>query len=293
MRISSKMGLTKDRAEAVLSTPSPALSEAQLVPGVQHLMNHTPSDPLVKIHSDCVEVPLSQGKVALVDIADADRVLRYKWCALCPNPNRGKPKWYAVRKDYSFRPAKTIYLHRFLMEVDEGLEVDHENGDGLDCRRANLREATRSQNAQNVATTFGCSRYKGVQERHGGWYAALTAQGVLYTGRRFETEEEAARAYDVLSRAMHGEFGVRNFPDEGDAFSLEYVLNRRAGYGRRKGEQHPRSVLTEQKVREIRRRVAAGEKKLSLAAEYGVAPSTVTAVIQRKIWTHLEDEVAA
>ena len=45
---------TKDRAEGKLVAPAPALSEAQLVPGVQHLMNHTPSDPLVKFHSTAV-----------------------------------------------------------------------------------------------------------------------------------------------------------------------------------------------------------------------------------------------
>jgi hypothetical protein len=37
----SKIYPTKDRAEAVLSTPAPALSEALTLPGVQHLMNHT------------------------------------------------------------------------------------------------------------------------------------------------------------------------------------------------------------------------------------------------------------
>ena len=42
------------RAEGKLVAPAPALSEAQLVPGVQHLMNHTPSDPLVKFHSTAV-----------------------------------------------------------------------------------------------------------------------------------------------------------------------------------------------------------------------------------------------
>lgn len=53
MRIRSKMGLTKDRAEAVLSTPSPALSEALIAPGVQHLMNLTIPLVHVKFDSGC------------------------------------------------------------------------------------------------------------------------------------------------------------------------------------------------------------------------------------------------
>jgi hypothetical protein len=45
--------------------------------------------------------------------------------------------------------------------------VDHENGDGLDNRRANLRIATRAQNCANKKkyVTKKSSRYNGVYRK--------------------------------------------------------------------------------------------------------------------------------
>jgi len=56
MPIRSKLGGTKDRAEGMLSASAPALSEAQLVPGVQHLMNLTIPYEQVKFHIGCLRL---------------------------------------------------------------------------------------------------------------------------------------------------------------------------------------------------------------------------------------------
>lgn len=42
-----------------------------------------------------------------------------------------------------------LFLHRFLMQAPKGMVVDHINGDGLDCRRMNLRIVTYAENAKN------------------------------------------------------------------------------------------------------------------------------------------------
>lgn len=54
-----------------------------------------------------------------------------------------------------------------------------------------------------------------------------------------------------------------------------------------KGEKHGRAKLTEAQVREMRRRAAAGETRVHLAACYGVSPSTVDAIVGRRNWTHI------
>jgi hypothetical protein len=53
------------------------------------------------------------------------------------------------------------------------------------------------------------------------------------------------------------------------------------------GEGHHRAVLTEAQVREIRARRAAGEQGVRLAREFGVTPTTICNVHQRKTWGHL------
>lgn len=56
-----------------------------------------------------------------------------------------------------------------------------------------------------------------------------------------------------------------------------------------RGERNPRAILNEEKVREIRRRAAAGETHKTLAAEYGVGPTTIDAVVKRETWKGVAD----
>lgn len=94
-----------------------------------------------------MEVQLTRGMVALVDDEDFERVSQHKWAA-SPNGNRWYGQTNVKRPDGSHT---TMRLHRFVLRLPPGRlpEVDHENHDGLDCRKENLRQLTRSQNAQN------------------------------------------------------------------------------------------------------------------------------------------------
>jgi IS30 family transposase len=55
-----------------------------------------------------------------------------------------------------------------------------------------------------------------------------------------------------------------------------------------RGEQNGAAVLTEELVREIRRRHASGVSAYRMAREYGVAKGTVQFVIQRVTWKHVQ-----
>lgn len=88
------------------------------------------------------EVPLTQGKVALVDDIDWPLVSAQKWRAAFI-----VDRWYAVG---TVDGNNNTYLHRFITDAPRGTEVDHINHDDLDCRRENMRITTRSQNAQNL-----------------------------------------------------------------------------------------------------------------------------------------------
>lgn len=61
-----------------------------------------------------------------------------------------------------------------------------------------------------------------------------------------------------------------------------------------RGEEHGNAKLTVDQVREIRRRYAPGANRHStgnraaLAEEFGVAPSTIRDVVQRRRWKHVD-----
>lgn len=53
------------------------------------------------------------------------------------------------------------------------------------------------------------------------------------------------------------------------------------------GERHHKAKVTDAAVREIRRRVAAGETCRALAPEYGVSPSAIERIASRRAWAHV------
>lgn len=159
-----------------------------------------------------VEVPLSQGYVAIVDAADAVRVLQYKWHA---HPHRQTV--YArrnVRRPDGTRA--TLLLHQFLTGYGR---TDHRDGDGLNNRRSNLREATTGENSQNRRLGLdNSSGFKGVYwlKRNGKWRAQIRVAGQNRHLGLYAAAEAAAHAYDAAARELHGEYATVNFPAPGE-----------------------------------------------------------------------------
>jgi len=107
------------------------------------------------------------------------------------------------------------------MKAGDGDFCDHINHNGLDNRKANLRLATRSQNAWNrqKAKIKSRSKYKGVS-----WYNRGKRWSVRIQVNRkqkflgiFEDEIEAAKAYDRAARKYFGEFAELNFEKKDNA----------------------------------------------------------------------------
>lgn len=55
-----------------------------------------------------------------------------------------------------------------------------------------------------------------------------------------------------------------------------------------RGEAHGNAVVTDELVREIRRRYASGETQMALHRELGIARTTIQAIVTRKYWKHLD-----
>jgi len=157
------------------------------------------------------------GRVALVDDADYDLVMQYRWYIWERTMANGtKQGPYATANRPGLRPS-TVRMHRLL--VPDGPGVDHRDGDGLNNQRSNLRPADKAQNAANArkssATGGGppSSRFKGVtwDKDRRLWRAEITAGGIGRNLGRFADEADAARAYDAAARESFGEFARVNF----------------------------------------------------------------------------------
>lgn len=126
---------------------------------------------------------------------------------------------------WSARYAKNDfgYLHRHVAEnmwgtLPKGMFVDHIDGDTLNCRRGNLRLVTPQQNAANAAPRGGKSRHRGVfPARNGRWAAQISKAGTRLHLGTFDSEVEAAAAYDTAARDIHGEFARLNLAPRRDS----------------------------------------------------------------------------
>ncbi len=166
---------------------------------------------------EIARIPLSQDKEAVVDVSDAAKVTPFKWTA-----QRVGRRVYAVRqaRDINGKWIKLL-MHRVITNAPAGLDVDHINGNGLDNRRCNLRLATRSENLRNqrCKRPGSTSRYKGVSASGARWGASLALDGKRHWLGSFDSEEEAARAYDKAAVDHFGEFACTN----ADLFGEEQV----------------------------------------------------------------------
>lgn len=168
---------------------------------------------LIVVDGDVARIRLSgkvgRGLFALIDASDVHMVSAYSWWA---NPRSWPAGEFVV---VGYVDGKCRLLHRHILNVDEGILVDHRNHEGLDCRRENLRLCDTTENMMNRRKLApGISKFKGVRKTPGGrWFSVISVQGIqIYLGI-FDTETEAAAAYDARARVEYGEFAHLNFAD--------------------------------------------------------------------------------
>jgi hypothetical protein len=166
-----------------------------------------------------VEIQLTKGYVAVVDDCDAD-LADFRWYA-----NRTHGLVYAVRSIYrGAGPHGNQYIHRVVLErvlgraIADGLWPDHINGDGLDNRRANLREASIQQNHANSKRRERrrgekqSSEFRGVywNKQRRKWYAMIRCDKRTRYLACSSSELEAARAFDRAALELYGSFARIN-----------------------------------------------------------------------------------
>jgi hypothetical protein len=165
-------------------------------------------------------IRLTKGQHALVDITDYEAVIAAgPWHLYTPSKAGGRRKrlTHYARKVFYLPGGKrrSVYLHRWLWEHwgrPPTEHVDHDGGDGLDCRWSKLRAATHDQN-QRARTYCNQLGVKGVNRDKRRFVARITVDGHRRVLGRFSTVLDAAAAYDRAARELHGEFARLNFAE--------------------------------------------------------------------------------
>ncbi len=153
------------------------------------------------------EIPLTQGKVAIVDDSDYSWLSKFKW-----HYAEWKGIGYAKKNNKGKIPA-ILKMHRLVIGAKDGEKVDHINRNTLDNRKANLRLVTQSQNMMNTGLRkTNKSGIKGVcfTSREGKWLASIWKdRKQIYLGY-FDDKKDAALAYNKAALELHGQYAVLN-----------------------------------------------------------------------------------
>lgn len=159
-------------------------------------------------------IPLTNGGHALVDDEDYERVVAAgNW----HNVKLGLTH-YAYRsfrkgeETYPFRGKgehRTGFLHRFILRAPRWRLVDHKNGDGLDCRRLNMRLCGYSQNHRNRGGPQRNNRsgVRGVSwdKKHGKWVARICVHYRITHLGYFDSLDDARAARRAAEHQLWSE----------------------------------------------------------------------------------------
>lgn len=113
---------------------------------------------------------------------------------------------------------KVIKMHRFILNAKPGQIVDHKDGNALNNQKSNLRFCTYSQNARNAPSRLGStSRFLGVSKRNDSkkWQAQIQEDGKSYKIGDYDSEVEAALAYNISASFRFREFARLNVISNG------------------------------------------------------------------------------
>lgn len=149
------------------------------------------------------------GLITMVDDEDFEYLNQWKWYA-----SKRKHTFYVMRNIRIENGKKTsILMHRQIINPENGLEVDHIDRNGLNNQKINLRKCTRLENSLNRGSDKNStSKYKGVScNKSKGWTAYIKIGEKRKNIGSFKTEIEAAIAYDIKAKELHGQFAGLNF----------------------------------------------------------------------------------
>ena len=144
----------------------------------------------------------------MVDDEDFDRVNQHRWYAA--RDSDPTIRFYAIRNIRTNRGRLTQRMHHFILGSTN--RIDHEDGDGLNNQKQNLRNATSVENGRNMKLQIHSSPYKGVSfvPRQNQWQASGCLNKKKVHIGTYSSPVLAALAYDTFAQAFYGQFAKTN-----------------------------------------------------------------------------------
>lgn len=233
------------------------------------------------------------GAEGIVDEQDLPVIFGRRW-----RSRQGKNTLYIFTTERvpGSEKYRAVHLHRLLTQATDGQLVDHENGNGLDNRRSNLRTCSTYENGRHkvlyVARKRIADGFIGVHwnARRQKWTAQIGAGAPDERGRsrrislgNHAEPEEAARLYDAAAWHFFGEFAALNFPDETpSAFAY-----RGRDYSKTKlptGELHHAATITREIASAVKADLSDGLSTAEIRVKHGVNRTIINAIRKGRTW---------
>lgn len=176
-------------------------------------LNFPPPEP-ENLIPNTKQILLTGKMYAIVDECDYEYLNQFKWQSA---KFKGSNTYYAMRHIVIDGKKTCIRMHREIMGVtDPIIQIDHINRNGLHNYRLNLRICDALRNAWNHSPTQKTSMFKGVYfiESRNKYTSEIMKNGVRYYLGYFDSEIDAAKAYDKKAFELFGEFAYLNFPED-------------------------------------------------------------------------------
>lgn len=171
-----------------------------------------------KINGDTTTIYLDKrdGSVIKTKIDTEDleklRSFNYKWGAAW-DPR--VPAYYARSSVYDGLKdgkgtCRMVYLHRFVMDAEDGEYIDHISRNTLDNRKRNLRSITQSKNMQNRSgkNSNNTSGYRNVSyvKAEGKYIVQLQIDGKNKRLGKFDDVHEAGKFAEEMRKKYYGKY---------------------------------------------------------------------------------------
>ncbi len=172
-----------------------------------------------------------------IDIDQEDKVWMDEFICSWRYSRRHNRVCARIKKDeLNYRGGIARVIMLYYGHDIEGKDVDHINLNPLDNRKDNLRICSHLENCRNrnkhKVPNF-TSQFKGVAWDKDKWSAMIANEGKRISIGRFESEKDAAVAYDLYAKDLFGEFALLNFDNHPEESRVRDIISKSTRYKRK------------------------------------------------------------